>query len=332
MRTNHPLLPILFIGVALGACAAVERESAACSAPSCWPAAVGPRAGTTVPSNAPAFPVSRDDAFPTVNHDGTDIEFLNQPDPMGGGAWRLAVPKTPLPEGAVSLSYNETCTYGGASAKGWTFNIGPSHPLPTTSGTLVFKNVGVKDKVHVANSSGSCSSDIRALTFDLALKNADNVAAFAAIAGFIVEVDDNGLGISAVPSYGDAKVDADGDLIVAQLHTACGPHEDGADEGLALGSHSFRVTPHIAGSSETIAAATGTFVASCDPNADAGTAAPSTPTITDATDTGSANGTSSDATNSTSGCATTPASGGASGASLLLIALGVIYSRRKRRE
>lgn len=239
-----------------------STDALACTAPVCWPASVAPRAGFSIPANAPALPFSRLDAKPSVTIDGVPLVLTEAKDTGWGGY--LAVPSAMMPVGEASLSYNESCVTASSTSTAWKFNVTPSRPLPAKAGSLHVKNVKVVDKYSVRTSSGSCSVSVRAVTFDLVLRNAPDVAAFAAIEGFSLALDGSDGPPFNTQDYGQGEVDADGDVIAFQSHATCGTRDPSDDNGLPLGDHRLDIQPRIAGSAEGIVPASLHVNIGCD--------------------------------------------------------------------
>lgn len=152
--------------------AATPSIADACSAPACWPGAMTPTAGSTVPSNLPGIFWRPQNAGTDSASDPSLVVLATAADPgtplpvtataVGGGAFVL-VPTQPLSENTayVVTDHNTCADTVGTMGPTTSFQVGPPAPLPTVLGTLEITSDAI-EMIDVATTSGSCSASILA--------------------------------------------------------------------------------------------------------------------------------------------------------------------------
>lgn len=224
---------------------ASQRPAAACSPPSCR-AATAPRGGN-IPNNAPAIPflagtpTTPAPSFRLVAGDTTIATTLKTDSSYGAGS--LLVPSAPLPSGGVDLVWDEACGNPQPVEVRRHFSVGSPVALPTAAGAVTATNRTVGTR-NVGTASGSCTTDIEAVSFDITLDPTTELRGYREITTFEIRLDDQAV---AWPYYGTAREADDGPLTIATLHAACGTRASYDDNGAPLGIHTVSVRAHVAG-------------------------------------------------------------------------------------
>ncbi len=198
---------LLWTTLAVAAASTLHVRAAQACSGSCWPAALLPAGGTTLPQNVPGFPfrAARNTMFGNPDT-GLGIESVTlkdadgktvdtridvvQPAPamMNQHAFdRLIVPSSPLPPGKYTIEYQEGCVTGGLSTRA--VSLGDAKPFPTELGTLEAVR-STQEKVKVFGSAG-CIDEYAADSVKIILHPTPELAPFEPVTVFDVLVDGN---------------------------------------------------------------------------------------------------------------------------------------------
>lgn len=241
----------------------------------------------TVPSNAPAIPVSLFAYFPADSDsvpgtqllDGSNAK-LSAPlivDSKGGGNGEgftnfLFVPDAPLKEGSgYHLGFPE-CSSDPRDEPSPRFNVGPQVSLPTVAGSVVggpLVDARLIDATGFDACIGVVSADeendihqgvIKAVAVELKLTPSPELRAFAPLTQFTVFID----GTSArYLSYGRAKTDGNA-LVVGAVRVNCDSNQAYAKHGdTTPGTHTVSVLAHVAGATSDPPLVTTTITLTC---------------------------------------------------------------------
>ncbi len=183
----------------------------------------------------------------------TVIDDPNVPD------WKLLVPSSPLVAGAYTVDYNEPCP-APATLISRAFTVTDDVAPPTTLGSLRGDSA-VTGKVSVGNWGGSCSAEIRALSFDLVLDKDSTVADLLPFTRFQIKVDG---ALALQTNYGEATRNANGEVVAARMVSACDARNKDDDNGPVLGDHLVSVSAHVAGASSDPPSVTAYIRFRCD--------------------------------------------------------------------
>lgn len=314
----------------LGAASLFVHASADACDPACRSPLV-PRGGD-IPSGVTAIPYAPGASFQTselrsprlVGADGKELPATVLDDAWSGG--QLLVTTKPL-AGAVALELDDPCM-GPPALVEREFQVGDARALPAVAGTLDVRRLGV-GMTPVAE-HGTCGyADAVAVTFSLLVTPSDELRAYRALTAYEILVDDV---VVKRTFYGDAILDGQ-TLTIAGLHSTCGPHSGGIDEGPEHGLHVVTVRAHVAGAASDPPPMRATVDFSCDEPIHEPLSAPGN--VTESTGSAKASpatepSTSAAAPAADSGCRTSPGQSSGLGAVALGLALGALVKRRRR--
>lgn len=233
--------------------AVTPRSAEACSAPVCWPGALTPGGGVTVPSNLPGIFWRPQRA---ANGDASDpnlVVLATTTDPdtplpftataLDDGSFVL-VPSEPLVEGTTYVvTDNNACPDSvGLDGPMATFHTGPAAPLPNVLGSLHVTSNAV-EMMDVATASGSCSASILAHRVGITPELIFEATPWTDVFHFETYVD------GTLWERTESILTPDALRGTWQVYRTCQSDDPLASQGLDAGPHTVTVKAAIPGSS-----------------------------------------------------------------------------------
>lgn len=259
---------VVLVLAALDLLAATRAE--ACSPPPCWAGSFAPRAGATIPANAPGLlwrPMSTSDgqqlADPrrvtlTKEPDLTPLAFT--PVTLEDGTV-LIVPAEPLVDGArYTLSDGNECGFTGTFGPRVTFDVGPAAPLPTRLGALR-ADEPVRGPVAIETAAGTCTAQLEAVRVDVGIVADHGATPWLALLQFSTTVDGRAwrprADLNQVVPLGESWVGFASD----RVFTGCPATPD---NGIGVGAHVVTFEARLPGSDEVLVSEPLDIVLACD--------------------------------------------------------------------